>query len=253
MATTSDGGAPKRWDPRTDRKAYMVWMALVLLAVVGGFGIDFVRYLGESPPPPAILHVHGAVYAAWLALVVIQIALVEKGDIRSHRWLGWATAGVALAMVPLGLTAAFVDEARRLHHPDSDPQFLALEFEEIIAFSTFTIAGLLLRRDPAAHKRLMILSAVAISDAGFARIWLNGIKVAPPGPFGWWMQYFWGIALILIAMTGWDLWRRRRVHPAVLAGAALLIGGEIVVTALQFSPGWKTLMTQAVTAWGYVG
>ena len=194
-----------------------------------------------------------SVYAAWLFLVVAQIALVEKGDIRLHRWLGWATAVVALVMVPLGIAAAFVDEARRLHHPDSDPQFLALEFEEMVAFSAFTIAGLLLRRDPASHKRLMILSAVAISDAGFARIWLNGIKIAPPGPFGFWIQYFWGIALMLVAMIAWDLWRRRRVHPAVLAGAALLIGGEIVTSLLQFSPAWKTLMTTAVTAWGYTG
>ena len=253
MATIPVGGPSRRWDPRTDRKAYMVWMGLVVAAVLGGFGFDFARYLGETPPPPLIMHLHGAVYVSWLGLVVAQITLVEKGDIRLHRSLGWATAAVALIMVPLGLTAAFVDEARRLHHPDSDPQFLALEFEEMIAFSAFIVAGLLLRRDPATHKRLMILSAVAISDAGFARIWLNEIKVAPAGLFGWWIQYFWGIALILIAMIAWDLWRRRLVHPAIWAGALLLIGGEIVTTVLQFSLGWKALMTTAVTAWGYTG
>ena len=217
MVSTSDGKAPRRWDPRSDRKAYIVWMAVVIAAIVGGFGIDFARYLGESPPPPLIMHLHGAVYVAWLGLVVAQIALVEKGDLRTHRWLGWATAAVALVMVPLGLTAAFVDEARRLHHPDSDPQFLALEFEEMVAFSAFTIGGLLLRKDPAAHKRLMILSAVAISDAGFARIWLNGIKIAPPGMFGWWIQYFWGIALMLASsVIGAVLLAKELAHRGVL-------------------------------------
>ena len=46
----------------------------------------------------------------------------------------------------------------------------------------------------------MILSAVAIADAGFARIWLVGIKKEIPGLFGWWLQYYWGIFLILVAI-----------------------------------------------------
>ena len=244
------GGA---WNPRSDRKAYIVWMAVVWAAVLAGFGLDVTRYLGEAPPPPTILHLHAGVYVCWMALVTAQIFLVETGDIRRHKTLGWATAIVSAVMVPLGIAAALVDQARQVGHPDYAPQFLALEFEEMFAFSTFIIAGLLWRKDPAAHKRLMILSAVAISDAGFARIWLMGIKVAPPGPFGWWMQYFWGIALLLISMMAWDLWRRRRIHPAVLFGAAVLWGGQIVVTALNFSPGWKTAMVSLVRAWGYTG
>jgi hypothetical protein len=241
------------WNPRSDRKAYIVWMGVVWAAMLGGFGLDFTRYLGETPPPPAILHFHGAVYVVWLSLVTAQIFLVETGDIRRHKTLGWATAIVSAAMVPLGIIAALVDQARQVNHPDYAPQFLALEFEEMFAFSTFIITGLLWRKDPAAHKRLMILSAVAISDAAFARAWLMGIKVAPPGPFGWWLQYFWGITLMLISMAAWDLWRRKRIHPAVLVGMAVLWGGQIVVTALNFSPGWKTAMVALVKAWGYSG
>jgi len=241
------------WNPRSDRKAYVVWMGVVWAAMLTGFGLDFARYLGETPPPPPILHIHGAIYVVSLSLVTAQIFLVETGDIRRHKQLGWATAIVSAVMVPLGIVAALVDQARQVTHPDYTPQFLALEFEEMFAFSTFVIAGLLWRKDPAAHKRLMILAAVAISDAGFARAWLIGIKVAPPGPFGWWLQYFWGIALLLVSMIAWDLWRRRRVHPAVLFGAAVLWGGEMVVTALNFSPGWKTAMAALIKAWGWTG
>jgi hypothetical protein len=245
--------ADATWHPRSDRKAYIVWMGVVWAAVLTGFGLDFTRYLGETPPPPAILHFHGMVYVVWLGLVTAQIFLIETGDVRLHKTLGWATAIVSAVMVPLGIAAAMVDQARQVGHPDYAPQFLVLEFEEMFAFSTFIIAGLLWRRDAAAHKRLMILSAVAISDAGFARAWLIGIKVAPPGPFGWWMQYFWGIALLLISMIAWDLWRRRRVHPAVLFGAAVLWGGQMVVTALNFSPGWKGAMVALVKAWAWTG
>lgn len=116
---------------------------------------------------------------------------IEIGNLRRHKQLGRWTVGVSALLVPLGLAAALVDQARQVTHADYAPQFLA--------------------RNPAAHKRLMILSAVAISDAGFARIWLMGIKTAIPGLFGWWLQFFWGIFLILVATGVWDLWHRRRI------------------------------------------
>ncbi len=224
----------------------MVWTA-----VLAGFGLDFARYLGETPSPPPILHVHAAVYVLWLGLVTLQILWVEMGNVRRHKQLGWLTVAVSALMVPLGLSAALVDQARQVTHPDYAPQFLALEFQEMIAFSVFMTAGVIFRRSPAAHKRLMILSAVAISDAGFARIWLIGIKTEIPGLFGWWLQSFWGIFLILVAMGVWDLWRLRRIHPAVLFGAALLWTGEIVTTILNFSPTWREIMVRLVNAWGY--
>lgn len=133
--------------PRTDRNAYVVWMGIIWAAILGGFALGFSRYMGEVPPPPIILHIHGAIYAIWLVLVSVQIFLVQTGDIQLHMRLGWATAIVSAAMVPLGLIAAMVDQARQAGHPDYAPQFLALEFEEMSAFSTFITAGLLSRRN----------------------------------------------------------------------------------------------------------
>jgi hypothetical protein len=237
------------WSPASDRKVYAVWIAVVWAAVLAGFGLDFARYLGEVPAPPMILHVHAAFYVLWLALVTLQILWVEVGKLRWHMQLGWLTVAVSVLMVPLGLTAAFVDQARQVAQPDYAPQFLSLEFEEAIAFSVFMVGGVIYRRRPAAHKRLMLIAAIAISDAGFARI----MKTDVPGLFGWWLQYFWGIFLLLIAMGAWDLWRRRRIHPALLFGAALLWSGEIVATILNFSPTWRELMVRLVNAWGYAG
>jgi hypothetical protein len=245
--------AATAWSPASDRKIYMVWIGVVWAAILAGFGLDFARYLGEAPTPPFILHFHAAIYVLWLALVTLQILWVEVGKLRWHKQLGWLTVAVSVLMVPLGLTAALVDQVRQVTHSDYAPQFLALEFEEMIAFSVFMTAGVIYRRSPAAHKRLMLLSAVAISDAGFARIWLMGIKTELPGLFGWWLQYFWGIFLILVAMGVWDLWRRGRIHPAVLFGAAFLWAGEIIATILNFSPTWREMMVRLVNAWAYAG
>jgi hypothetical protein len=238
---------------RTDRKVYIVWIAMVWAAILGGFGFDYARYLHESPLPPVLLHVHAAVYVSWLVLVSVQILLVEAGNVRLHMRLGWAVAILSAVMVPLGLAAAFVDQARQVSHPDYAPQFLALEFEEMFAFSAFIIAGLLTRKSLAEHKRFMILAAVAISDAGFARIWQMKINYTFPGRFGWWLQYFWGITLMLIAMLAWDWFKHKRIMRSVLWGAALLWGGEAIVTILNFSPPWKASMANLVRMWGYAG
>jgi hypothetical protein len=245
--------AAAAWSPASDRKIYVVWIGVVWAAILAGFGMDIARYQGEAPPPPLILHVHAAVFVLWLGLVTLQILWVEMGSLRRHKQFGWWTVAVSGVMVPLGLAAALVDQVRQVALPDYAPQFLALEFEEMFTFSVFMTAGVIFRRKPAAHKRLMLLSAVAISDAGFARIWLMGIKTEIPGLFGWWLQYFWGIFLILVAMGCWDLWRRRRIHPALLFGAALLWTGEIITTILNFSPAWREMMVRLVDAWGYAG
>ena len=245
--------AKAAWNPRADRKAYIVWMGVIWAATLVGFGLDFARYLGETPPPPAILHIHGAIYGAWLVLVTAQVALVEAGDIRRHKQLGWATAVVSAVMAPLGVVAALVDMARQVGHPDYAPQFLGLEFIDMIGFAIFIAAGLLWRKDPAAHKRLMILSAMALIDASFSRAWALEVKMPTTEPFGWWLQYFGGTTVMLIAMASWDLWRRRRVHPSVWFGMAVLWSGEIASTALYFSTGWKTAMVALVKAWAWTG
>jgi hypothetical protein len=108
--------------------------------------MDFARYLGEAPPPSIILNVHAAVFVLWLGLVTLQVLWVEIGNLRRHKQLGWLTVAVSAVMVPLGLAAALVDQVRQVTHPDYAPQFLALEFQEMIAFSVFMTAGVIFRR-----------------------------------------------------------------------------------------------------------
>jgi len=93
--------AATAWPPASDRKIYLVWIGVVWVAILAGFGMDFARYRGEAPSPPFILNVHAAVYVFWLGLVTLQILWVEIGKLRWHRQLGWLTVAVSVLMVPL--------------------------------------------------------------------------------------------------------------------------------------------------------
>ncbi len=243
----------KTFAPPRDRRIYILWIALVWAGMIAGFAPDMKRFATETPPPPLILHVHGFVYFAWLAAVTAQIALIEVKRPALHRTVGWWLVGLSAAIVPLGLVAAMVDMARGALHTPYAPEFLGLEFQAPLIFCVLLWLAVEMRRDFAAHKRLMMLLTVVFLDPGTSRAFGFFSPIHPAGPFGWWLNYFWGNAALLVAMMGWDLWRHRRVHPALLYGGGLIAIGEAVAVILEFSPWWHIAAAHLVSAWGWMG
>jgi hypothetical protein len=44
--------------------------------------------------------------------------------------------------------------------------------------------------------------------------------------------------LFLLALVGWDLATRGRLHQATIWGGALLVGSQILRTAIMMTPAW---------------
>jgi len=239
---------------RADRKVTLVWMIGIWVFVLFGFGADFARFLHETPAPPPVLLLHGAFSVTWLGLVSTQVLLAETNNIRLHRRLGWAVVAVSAAMVPFGAVAAMVDMTRQAGHPGYAPQFLGEEFQDIFAFAVCTTAGVLTRKNRIEHSRFMVLAAVALADVGPGRIATNLVfTAAPASPLEVWATFYWGTALLILAMAAWDLIKFRRLTRAVTLGAALLWGGEALVSVLYFNPAWQSAMAGLVRAWGWAG
>ena len=119
---------------------------------------------------------------AWVVLLMAQSLLIRTGRWQIHRRLGIAAIGLAGVMLILGPAVAITIQRAQLGlaHPSpvfGNPAFLAVQLGGIIAFGVLVTAGFLLRRNPSAHRRLMLLATLAISDAGFAR-WTSAL-VAP--------------------------------------------------------------------------
>jgi arginine exporter protein ArgO len=72
-------------------------------------------------------------------------------------------------VIVLGPATALIVNAGRFTATGGTPEFLAVRLADIVAFTGLTGAGLLLRKRPAAHKRLMLLGLIYVSSAGFAR------------------------------------------------------------------------------------
>src|SRR5687767_8602312 len=158
-----------------DDRRFFAGMALAALAVVfSGFATSYYLWpitrathypAGQpiSPSVPVIVHLHAALFSAWILLLVTQVSLVVTGRVAVHRRLGGLTAGLIPLMVITGLLTA-VRGARDGWNPGGPyPDALGFMFvgiADIAVFSGLAVAGLAWRRRPDVHKRLMLLSTL---------------------------------------------------------------------------------------------
>jgi hypothetical protein len=217
-----------------------VWLGIFWIFTGFGFGFDLKHYLHESPPVPTIVHIHAVVATLWLLIVTALVLLVEIDKVKLHRTLGWFAAYFAVLIVVLGPWAQVSWQVVNLHTPDAlPPEFLSLAFSGILCFAILLPWGVLLRGNPAAHRRVLILSTVAMSDPGYSR--LVSLFVAPQNSWlGQYLFFFGGNLFIMLLMMAWD-WHRGRVMQQFLLGASLVVVVDSVATWLFFNPAWQTL------------
>ena len=155
-------------------------------------------------------------------------------------------AGWAGLMVVLGLWTAMVGKAPDDSGPAS-PQFLSVNFGSLIAFVLLVFWGVALRGNPAAHKRIMILSTVASLDPGYGRLsgWL---WPEPQSMLMWYFFNFWGDVLVLTAMAAWDAWRGRLMKQFAAGAIGLVVFQCLQDFLYQWGP-WKEFTTGLMAAW----
>lgn len=154
-----------------DRMFYSGMAVALALTVFGGFAPTYYARLLSGPkatisggPITTLVHVHAALFTAWVLLFLTQTALVAARRVAVHRRLGVAGGVLAAAMVAVG-TAQAVATAKRGGAPVGvDPlAFMAIPIFDMILFGGFVTAALVLRRDKEAHKRLMLWPTSASS------------------------------------------------------------------------------------------
>jgi len=134
-----------------------------------------------APPLPPLVHLHGALFTAWIILLLVQTSLVALKRTDLHRRLGVIGAVLAALMtiiMPIVAIAAVRRGAMTVG-------FLWVPMSSIVVFPALVGAALILRRRPEAHKRLMLIATaelltVAVGRFPVIRNWVrSGIMVRP--------------------------------------------------------------------------
>jgi hypothetical protein len=210
-------------------------MAIALaVAVFAGFSRTY--YFNDFATAPfeltPLLHMHGAIFTAWMLLLVIQTVLVATRRVNVHRRLGIAGACLAALIVVLGSAVAVtrVADGTLLDHGAPPLVFMAVPLLGMAVFGGLIGAGLLLRGHAAAHKRLMLLATVELATAGVSRLPV----VETWGPIG----FFAVSDLFVVAIVVYDLATKRRVHPATVWGGLFLVLSQPLRLAVGGSTAW---------------
>ena len=230
--------------PRTGLRNpfFSVMSGLILLIVLSGFTPTlYLRPAFNPPPIPAYLFLHGIVLTSWFVWFFMQTLLIQSRRTALHRRLGVAGAALAVTVPFAGLMASAgvvgrvaangIDlnaDARVLVGLGVSGMTVARflggvvwgNLSSAVSFAVLAWTGLLLRRRPAAHKRLMLLATIAIVGPALARLSRFAIfGASEQGPFSTVV-----IFTLLGAVIAHDIVTTRRIHPATVFGVLFPIG-----------------------------
>ncbi len=234
--------SPSRPTGTYDRLFYGGMAVALGLAVLAGFAPTYyLRFLHGGPsatlsggPFTRLVHLHGALFTAWMLLFIVQAALVASRRVAVHRRLGIGGAVLAAGMVVAGTSLAIATAARGSSPPGMTPiAFLVIPLFDMVLFATFVTTALIKRRDKEAHKRLMLLAYVSIVTAALARL-PGMLPLGPPA--------FFGLSLLfVVAGAIYDRVSRGRIHRAYLWGGALIVVSIPVRLAISSTAAWRAL------------
>jgi len=168
--------------------------------------------------------------SSWVVLFVAQTWLIERGRIRTHRRLGILGVVLAVVAVASAVTVTLAQVMRRA--PDTLHRLLrAVAFDgvHLLVFAGLVTAALLLRRRGDVHKRLMLFATVALLPPAFGRITLYF------SPNGSELTVLWLMDAAALVCVVLDTLRQRRLHPACVWGAALVLASTHLTYLAQLS------------------
>jgi hypothetical protein len=235
VSSASKPAIPKQ---RDERYFFCATTILILATVLLGFGKSyFLAGMFRAPLPSWIIHVHAVAFTSWIVLLIAQTSLVAAGRVDIHRRLGMFGFALACAMVVLGTMAA-TDLLRRSESAmNVDAKtFYAGSLGDMVIFAGLIFFAFRTRRNPATHKRLILIATITLLGAPINR-WPFPILLEKPILIEL-IAYVFVLLLVL-----YDVWSRRKVHPATIWGGLFLIVAQQLEFPIGSTAAWQSFAT----------
>lgn len=233
-----------------DRQFNAAFISLCWLGVLFGFyPASSARFAGHADyPAPPILSLHAILFVGWLLLLTLQIVLVRTKRLRIHKKFG----RVGYALVPLMFYSALASELHSqrfyIRRHDDDLHFFILPLFYAGAFAL--LAGWALavaKRDPVAHKRLILLATTIIVGAAYGRWWGPALTARFGDDFwGTIVNTFAGTNLLLLIGVAYDAATRRQLHKTYQIVVPLILASELACSYVYHADWWVPIARQLI-------
>lgn len=215
---------------------FVVMACAMIITVFAGFAPTF--YLRgsftQTRPMSMLLHVHGIVFSAWVSVFLVQTLLIARGSRRMHQRLGWIGAGIGAGMVIL-VTAAVIEQLRRVNGFPPPPLAVALSAFDIIVFGLLVGMALYLRKRSDWHKRLMLSATIILLGAPMFRFIIHFIGIGDMTKVSIVSTLL--VDAFFLPCFAYDLLTRHKVHPAYLVALALIVLDQVAqATVVSWTP-----------------
>jgi uncharacterized membrane protein YozB (DUF420 family) len=222
----------------SERPMFLFTAILFPLLVLVGFARSFyLKPIAGGPPLPSMLvHLHGLVMTAWVALFITQIWLVRRNNVQLHQKLGVWGIFLATALVVLGFfTTLSAGKNGSASFPKDIPQlsFMIVPIFDLLAFiGLFAAAMYYRKRSSANHKRLMLLTAINFLPPALSRFPVASVAAAGPA-------LFLGVPVLLtITALVWDTRRNGKLNRVFLVAATLYVISIPLRFGISGTAGW---------------
>jgi hypothetical protein len=220
---------------RTAERVFFGSMAVLLCVVVfiGFSPTYFGAGMLRAPLPSPILHIHGAAFTLWMVLFLIQSALISARRVAWHRSLGIVAFCLPPIMIVLGVIAAINALHRHARIGPLDPAVsLAIPLIGIAWFAVVIFASWRTRRRPDAHKRLILISTIALTDAALGRFPWGRIGFPPAA------GAVTGLGILLLVVIAYDLISLHRLHRSTMWAAPITFAVGALSVPIGMTGAW---------------
>ncbi|MBO9576345.1 MAG: hypothetical protein J7494_11445 [Sphingobium sp.] len=238
MATAAIKGAAGR--KAQSKPSFHLWMALAMAGFVfTGFGISYIAPLaaGTFKPAPPIVHLHGAVFFSWIALLITQSLLVNGKNVRLHRSLGTFGIAVGTLVVVMGATMQIV-AASTTTLKGAGPGIFFLGFVAPPSFAILFAMAIRAVRTPEIHRNLMLIATISVLMPAINRVYMKGVGL-PYVPF--FLTYL--TMDVLLALV---LWHERqatgRISRTTWIGTAIVFVPQLFLRLVSSQPWWADVV-----------
>jgi hypothetical protein len=230
------------------RSPFYPWIAVALAAVIiAGFSRTYyLRFLSDLPPMTVLVHLHGLVFTAWLALFITQTRLIAAHRVALHMKLGIAGVFLAAVITAVGVWTVVVGAAIPKIRATglTNAQHTLVGLTSIGLFAAFIALGVATRRRGPVHKRYMVLAMIAILSPATARL-MSGL-----GLFQYVNVFVPGMAAAFAVACMAHDWRRYRVvHPVYVVGGAVIVASW-PLRYMAARAEWYQPIGEAIARWG---